>query len=204
MRALATRPRRLVLAVAMISAATLGTVSASASTSATATAVTAHNPGAPTPHTAPPKGAALAIAYRPTAHAPGDVNTANGRFAACMREQGQKHFPDIHASKDGSGHIRLDVKVTGRGFDPTSDAYKGALNTCAPILKKAGVTFPDPSDLPPLPEPGKGTGKGTGPEAGQSLHIKPGTPGEPDLPSLTTTTTTTSSSSSSSSSSENA
>ncbi|QIY73775.1 hypothetical protein HEP84_36175 [Streptomyces sp. RLB1-33] len=72
--------------------------------------------------------------------------------------------------------------MTGKDLDPTSDAYKGALNTCAPILKKAGITFPDPSGLPPLPEPGKGAG--TGP--GRSLRIEPGTPGDPGLPSLTT------------------
>ncbi|MFF3661370.1 hypothetical protein [Streptomyces olivochromogenes] len=187
MRAPATGPRRLVLAVAMISAATLGTVSASASAStasASASTATAHRPGAPTPHTAPPKATALAIAYRPTAQAPGDVNSANGRFAACMRERGQKYVPAFHASKDGSGPVRLDVKVTGKAFDPTSDAYKRALDTCAPILKKAGITFPDPSGLPPLPEPGEGAGAGTG--TGKSLHIEPGTPGDPGLPSLTT------------------
>ncbi|SFG14762.1 hypothetical protein [Streptomyces mirabilis] len=105
-----------------------------------------------------------------------------------MRERGQKYVPSFHASKDGSGHVRPDVRVTGKAFDPTSDAYKGALDTCAPILKKVGITFPDPSafpapsGLPSLPEPGEGAG--TGP--GKSLHIEPGTPGDPGLPSLTT------------------
>ncbi|WP_434096945.1 hypothetical protein [Streptomyces mirabilis] len=51
-------------------------------------------------------------------------------------------------------------------------------------LKKAGITFQNPSGLPPLPEPGKGAGTGTGP--GKSLHIEPGTPGDPGLPSLAT------------------
>jgi hypothetical protein len=82
-----------------------------------------------------------------------------------------------------ASHGHLTAQPGGHGLsDPTSDSYEGALNTCAPILKKAGITFPDPSGLPPLPEPGKGAG--TGP--GRSLHIEPGTPGDPGLPSLTT------------------
>ncbi|KUN45506.1 hypothetical protein [Streptomyces olivochromogenes] len=88
------------------------------------------------------------------------------------------------ACRPGPTPGRLDVKVTGNAFDPTSDAYEEALDTCAPILKKAGSTFPDPSGLPPLPEPGEGAGTGTGP--GKSLYIEPGTPGDPGLPSLTT------------------
>jgi hypothetical protein len=112
------------------------------------------------------------------------VNAAAGRFAACMRGERQKYFPGFHASEDGSGHARLDVKVTGKDLGPASDAYKRALNTCAPILKKVGITFPDPSGLPPLPGPGKGVGTSPGP--GTSLHIEPGTPGDPGLPSLTT------------------
>ncbi|WP_406173932.1 hypothetical protein [Streptomyces sp. NBC_00996] len=128
----------------------------------------------------PSKGTALAIAYRPTKHAPGDVNTANDKFAACMRDRDQEHFPDFHASKDEDGHVRLDVKVTCKDFDPPTDAYQDALDACAPILEKAGITFPATPDLPPLPEPRKG------PRPGTSLPVRPGKPvGKPDLPSLT-------------------
>ncbi|MFD5077067.1 hypothetical protein [Streptomyces sp. NPDC058371] len=204
MRAPAIRPRRLALACALISAATLGTVTASAASASDAssarTSTTDAAPlnawttggsgvsrGGPASEGAkPPEGAGLAVAYRPTANAPDDVNTANDRFAACMREEGQKHYPDFHASKDDAGHIRLNVKVTGKDFDPTSDAYQDALDSCAPILAKAGITFPDPADLPPLPEkPGK--------HEAPSLHKQklPGTPGKPDLSSTAGTSTST-------------
>jgi hypothetical protein len=203
MRAPAIRPRRLALACALISAATLGTVTASAATasdtSSARTSTTDASPlkawatggsgvsrGGEAPGRAkPPEGVGIAIAYRPTANAPGDVNTANDRFAACMREEGQKRYPDFHASKDEDGAVRLSVKAAGKNFDPTSDAYQDALDSCAPILEKAGVTFPDPADLPPLPEnPGK--------NEGPSLHKQklPGTPGKPGLPPTAGTSTT--------------
>jgi hypothetical protein len=194
MRALATRPRRLALAIAMISAATLGTVSASAtSASGTSTTKAATEAGASVaspltgaPKGAPkeaPKGVGFGVLYKPTTGAPDDVNEANTAFAACMREQGQKYFPDFHASKDAKGHVGLRVKLIGKkGFDPASDAFQKALDECAPILKKVGITFPAASDLPPLPKPGKG------PRSGKSLHSEPGKPGKSggfDLPSLT-------------------
>jgi hypothetical protein len=186
MRALVPRPRRLALACAMISAATLGTVSASAASASDTSTVTSAKPAA-SRHAEPPKGTALAVAYKPTAKAPGDVNTANGEFAACMRGQGQKYFPDFHASKDADGHVRLDVKVVGKDFDPTSKEYKNALDACAPILAKAGISFPAAPDLPPLPDPGKKPPfphkEHTG-QKGHTEHKETGQPGEPDLPSL--------------------
>ncbi|MER5380725.1 hypothetical protein ABT040_10630 [Streptomyces sp. NPDC002688] len=196
MRALATRPQRLALVCSLISAATLGTVSASAasasgeSTVPTATAVTAQYPSHART-TEPPKGAPPAIAYRPTAHAPGDVNTADDAFAACMRGHGQKVFPDFHASKDRQGHIRFEVRMrASKGFDPTSKSYRAAVKACAPILKKAGITFSSGTGLPPLPVPGKPGGEhGTGSGGGSvklppRLHAEKGEPGAPDLPSF--------------------
>ncbi|MFD4558916.1 hypothetical protein ACFWP5_32135 [Streptomyces sp. NPDC058469] len=184
MRALATRPQRLALGIAVLSAAALGTVTASAAqASDTATAKSprtvesgvsvvqekGNGKGAPK-HLDPPKGAAFAVAYHPTANAPGDLNTANGDFAKCMRAQGQSVFPRVHASKDADGHINLQVLMTGGDFDPTTAGYKKAVKVCGPILEKAGLTFPNPADLPPLPTPDK-----------------PGKPGKvtSELPSLT-------------------
>jgi hypothetical protein len=196
MRALATRPQRLALACALISAATLGTVSASAASASdrsTATAVTAttadHRLHTATPK--PPEGAPPAIAYRPTAHAPGDVNIANRAFAACMRDHGQKTFPEFHASKDKQGHVRFSVRMRAdKGFDPTSKSYRAATKACAPILKKAGITVSTKSGLPPLPVPGRpdgkpGTGVGGGSVGGSlklppRLHTEKGEPGAPD------------------------
>ena len=180
--------------VAVLSAAALCTVSASAApashtatggphtTVVSGTTVTTAK-GTGGKHLGPPKGAAFAVAYKPTSNAPDDLNAANGDFAGCMREQGQSVFPHFHASKDAEGHVNLQVRVTNGDFDPTSSGYKKAVETCGPILQKAGITFPDPSDLPPLPAPGKG-------EGGTTRHIEPGKPGEPgkvtsELPSLT-------------------
>jgi hypothetical protein len=185
MRALATRPQRLALGIAVLSAAALGTVTASAAqASDTATAKSPIKVGSgvsvvqekgkgTSTHPEPPKGAAFAVAYHPTAQAPGDLNTANGKFAKCMRAQGQSVFPRFHASKDADGHVNLQVRVTGGDFDPTTAGYKKAVKVCGPILEKAGLTFPNPADLPPLPTPDK-----------------PGKPGKPgkvtsELPSLT-------------------
>jgi hypothetical protein len=184
MRVPATRPQRLALGIAILSAAALGTVSASAapaSHTATAkphltvvsgTAVNAAK-GKGDKHFASPRTVAFAVAYHPTTNAPGDLNTANGDFARCMRGQGQSVFPGFHASKDSDGRVNLQVKVAKGDFDPTTSGYKKAVETCGPILEKAGITFPDPADLPPLPAPGK---------AG-----KPGEPGKvtSELPSLT-------------------
>ncbi|MFF4504084.1 hypothetical protein [Streptomyces sp. NPDC001401] len=178
MRTSTTRPRRLALGIAVLTAAALGTVSASAA-QASGTSTT----------TAPPaKAGGFAVQYHPTASAPDDVNTANDYFAACMEDQGQSVFPHFHASKDDEGHVRLEVKVTGGEFDPTSKAYKKAVDTCGPMLEKAGITFPNPADLPPLPgRPGKPGEPG---KEGPSLRTEKGGPGDDDLPGLTTSVRT--------------
>ncbi|MGH1551723.1 hypothetical protein ACRAWF_04620 [Streptomyces sp. L7] len=92
--------------------------------------------------------------------------------AACAG-QGQTVFPGFHAARDSAGHVGLQVTVAKGDFDPTTAGYKKAVTTCATVLEKAGITFPNPADLPPLPTPGK---------AG-----KPGKPGKvtSELPSLT-------------------
>ncbi|MFF8534792.1 hypothetical protein ACF07B_23135 [Streptomyces sp. NPDC015532] len=214
MRALATRPQRLALACALISAATLGTVSASAasasdrSTVTTATAGTAASPrltqhasGTAPKGSLPSGGAMPAIGYRPTSHAPGDVNAADDAFAACMRGHGQKVFPAFHASKDKRGHIRFSVRVgASKGFDPASKGYRAAVKACSPILKKAGITFSSEAGLPPLPVPGRpgkpGTGSG-GSSVGGSVegsgdvpgfHTEKGEPGTAEGPSLSSVT----------------
>jgi hypothetical protein len=195
MHALATRPGRLALGIAVLTAAALGTVSASAAqaagtstatvgagqTRAVGTGQTHALTGGPThsgkSHDTRP---AFAVAYHPTADAPDDVNSADEDFAACMREQGQSVFPRFHASKDDAGHIRFQVRVRGDGFDPTSASYKKALKACGPIMEKAGVTFPEGPALPPPGKPGK-PGKPGEPGG-------PGTPGKPgkEGPSLHT------------------
>ncbi|MDT7846032.1 hypothetical protein [Streptomyces justiciae] len=158
MRALPTRPQRLALGIAVLTAAALGTVSASAAQSSGTTSTDIEPPSS---------GAAFAVAYHPTGNAPDDVNEANDDFAACMRDQGETTFPDFHATTDEEGRVRLEVKSTaGKDFDPTSKSYEKALKSCAPILKKAGITFPNPADLPKLPTP-----------------ARPGEPGD-ELPSL--------------------
>ncbi|OPG06044.1 hypothetical protein B1R27_18990 [Streptomyces sp. GKU 895] len=158
MRALPTRPQRLALGIAVLTAAALGTVSASAAQSSGTTSADAEPPRS---------GAAFAVAYHPTDNAPDDVNEADDDFAACMRGQGERTFPGFHATTDEQGRVRLEVKSGATtDFDPASKSYEKALKTCAPILKKAGITFPDPADRPPLPIP-----------------AKPGEPGE-GLPSL--------------------
>jgi hypothetical protein len=193
MRALATRSR-LAVGIAVLTAAALGTVSASAAqasgtstaTSTTTSATMSTSTAASGTTSAPAGGTALAIAYHPTANAPDDVDAANDDFAACMREQGQKYFPDFHATKDDEGHVGLRVKlIGGKGFDPTSDAYKDALDACTPILEKVGITFPDPADLPPLPTPGKPGKPGKPGQEPPSLHTEKGGSGD-GLPGLTT------------------
>jgi hypothetical protein len=209
MRALATRPGRLALGIAVLTAAALGTVGASAaqaSGSSTAKAPAAlaagvsvhieaghtkagdtkagHMAGLTTAgHGKPPKGAGFGVAYRPTAGTPDDVNSANDDFAACMRDQGRSVFPDFHASKDGEGHVRLQVKIRGGDFDPTSRSYKKAMKACGPIMKKAGITFPAGPGLPPLPgRPGK-----PGEPGGERPSLRTETGGSDDgLPGLTT------------------
>src|SRR5438552_3146017 len=70
MRVLATRPQRLALGIAVLTAAALGTVSASAAqASGTSTTTKPH-------HTR----TAFAVAYHPTSNAPADLNTANDDF----------------------------------------------------------------------------------------------------------------------------
>lgn len=154
MRTLATGPQRLALGIAVLSAAALGTVSASAAPASHSTAVSgttvAHQTGKRPP---------FAVAYTPTSKAPGDLNAANPRFARCMRAQGVSVFPGFHASKGPDGGILLRVDISSRGakFDPTSSSYQKAIKACGPILKKTGITFPNPADLPSPPTPGKAT-----------------------------------------------
>ncbi|MFC8515030.1 hypothetical protein [Streptomyces sp. NPDC057257] len=169
MRVPVTRPQRLALGIAVLTAAALGTVSASAAqASGTSTTTTE-------PHHV---RTGFGVSYHPTSKAPGDVNTANDDFAACMKDQGQSVYPVFHASKDAEGRVRLEVKVGGGDFDPTSKAYKKAMKKCGPIMEKAGITFPALSDLPPLPgKPGKG---------GPTLHTEKGGKGEDSGPGLTT------------------
>ncbi|MFJ4787068.1 hypothetical protein [Streptomyces sp. NPDC088794] len=161
MRALATRSQSLALGIVVLTAAALGTVGATAAqASGTSTAkapgvrVSKEKGNGERP-TEPPRGARLAVKYDPTADAPDDVNAANDDFAACMKEQGQSVFPDFEASKGKDGGILLKVGITSRDFDPTSKSYRKALKACGPILAKAGLTFPDPADLPSPPTPGK-------------------------------------------------
>ncbi|OIJ63326.1 hypothetical protein [Streptomyces mangrovisoli] len=194
MRALATRPHRLALGVAVLTAAALGTVGVSAAQAAGpasangsgkatkviagATVVKEKGKGGDTAGL-PPKGVGIGVAYKPTAHAPGDVNTASTRFATCMRSKGQKGFPDIHASGSGK-RIRLQVRVGAqKGSDLNSASYKKAVKVCAPILAKAGVTFTSGSGLPPLPKPGEpgksGKASGSSREAPSLDKVESGT-----------------------------
>lgn len=185
MRARTTRSR-LAVGIAVLAATALGTTGASA----------AQATGAPTAKAVPTtvvsggtahgtskggdgglkklKGAALGVDYRPTAQAPGDVNTADRAFAACMRGQGQSVFPRFHASKGSGGGIRLKVNINGRDFDPTSKGHRKAIKACGPILKKAGISFPSAPALPPLPEPGKAGDPGAPGEKTSSLNTEKG------------------------------
>lgn len=205
MRPLATRPQRLALGIAVLSAAALGTVSASAAPASHVTSRVSHRTavsgeavvkqkGQGGKEFGSGKGTAFAVAYSPTANAPGDLNAANTRFAGCMRDQGQSVFPGFHASKGPDGGVMLRVHIKGRGadFDPTSSGYKKAVGACGYILEKTGISFPAPGDLPSppsLPAPGKGEGGITR----HAEHGKPGAPGKPakpgkvtsELPSLT-------------------
>ncbi|MFI7342174.1 hypothetical protein ACIBUY_30080 [Streptomyces sp. NPDC050085] len=172
------RPRRLALGLVAVTAVTLGTISASA-----AQATGTHTPPAAT-HEAPPKMGGFGIGYRPTKNAPDDVNAANDDFAACMRDRGETAFPGFHATKDAKGRIGLKVRMQAKGgkegkgskdFAPTSSAYEKSLKACAPILKKAGITFPaSPGNVPGPPSlPGRGgVGGDTKPGA---PHDRPGT-----------------------------
>ncbi|MFD5815103.1 hypothetical protein [Streptomyces sp. NPDC127038] len=214
MRAPATRPQRLALACVLISTATLGTVSASAASASdrtTATTRTAATAGAAAsavparqagaggrPGASVASGAAMpAVGYRPTAHAPGDVNAADAAFAACMRGHGQQVFPSFHASKDGKGRVRFDVRVrAAKGFDPASKDYRAAQKACAPVLRKAGISFSTGSGLPGLPplpapgrpgKPGSEHGTGTGSAGGSVSGSAGGSVGSPrELPGFHT------------------
>ncbi|MFD3838784.1 hypothetical protein ACFWWC_21375 [Streptomyces sp. NPDC058642] len=136
MPALSPRPRRLALALAAITALTLGTVSASTATASDST-------------DEPPRARpGLAIGYEPTENAPDDLNEANDEFAACMRGEGQTVFPDFHAEKGEDGGIRLHVRMKAEKGDVLGKAHRKALKKCAPILKEAGLT------LPSKPRPG--------------------------------------------------
>jgi hypothetical protein len=146
------RPRRLALALAAITAVTLGTVSASTAAASDASGSTDDPPR----HERP----GIAIGYEPTDQAPDDVNEANDDFAACMRGEGQTVFPDFHAEKDENGEIRLRVRMRvdrADEADLTSKDHRKAIKKCAPILKEAGITLPSapdgvrPPDLPGHP-----------------------------------------------------
>lgn len=176
MRALATRPKRLAVGIAVLTAAVLGTVSASAAQASGPSTAKPRHTAESKPLKVKPGG--FAVAYQPTSNAPADLNAANDDFAACMRDEGQTVFPRFHASKDGEGHVRLEVKITG-AFDPTTAAYKKAMKECGPILEKVGISLPKPGHPLPAPDPAKGPGEGG------STRIEPGKPGGPDLPSLT-------------------
>ncbi|MBK6017638.1 hypothetical protein [Streptomyces sp. MBT53] len=203
MRPLATRPRRLVLGIAVLSAAALGSVTAAAAPASHATDSGSHGTvvsgktvvkqkGQGGKEFGSGKGVPFAVEYTPTSHAPGDLNAANTRFAACMRAQGQSVFPDFHASKGSDGGVMLRVHINGKGgpgLDPTSSGYKKAIGACGPILKKTGITFPNPGNLPAPPSqpaPGKGEG-GITRHAEGGKSGKPGDPGKvtSELPSLT-------------------
>ncbi|MFG2967626.1 hypothetical protein ACGFZS_30590 [Streptomyces sp. NPDC048288] len=148
---MALRKHRLALGVAALTAAALGTVGVTAAQATTTTP--AHTrPGAP-------KGAAFGVSYRPTAQAPGDVNTASDAFGACMADQGVTTYPAFHATKDAKGRVLLRVQTRAGAHDPSSAPYKKALKKCAPILSKAGLTFTD--GRPGRPEKGLRTSTGT-------------------------------------------
>ncbi|MDV9176955.1 hypothetical protein R6V09_43375 [Streptomyces sp. W16] len=199
MRPLATKPQRLALGIAVLSAAALGTVTASAAPASHATNSGSHGTvvgktlvkqkGQGGKESGSGKGVPFAVEYTPTSNAPGDLNAANPRFAKCMRAQGQSVFPGFHASKGSDGGVMLRVNINGKGgpgLDPTSSGYKKAISACGPILKKTGISFPNPGDLPAPPSrpaPGKG-------EGGVTRLTEPGKSGKPgkvtsELPSLT-------------------
>ncbi|MFF3377858.1 hypothetical protein ACFYXF_33530 [Streptomyces sp. NPDC002680] len=160
MPVLAARPRRLALACAMISVVALGTVSATAAMATGTTGTTetgSGSTGTPDPTTPePPRGGeAFGLKYEPTDKAPDDVNEANDDFAACMRDEGQTRFPSFHAVKDDDGEIRLRTKLGGeRGDRNRTDIgdFRKALEKCAPIMAKTGITFPDEDEFPGAPD----------------------------------------------------
>jgi hypothetical protein len=57
------------------------------------------------------------------------------KFAQCMREHGVKDFPD----PDASGSFTIDGVVNGSSLDPSSAAWKAALDACKD-LEPAGFT----------------------------------------------------------------
>ncbi|MGW0820949.1 hypothetical protein [Streptomyces sp. NPDC002845] len=158
MPALATRARRLALACALITAATLGTVSASAATESESSESPDGSGGTsePSPHSGRHHGGHwFGLRYEPTDSAPDDVNEANDDFAACVRDEGQEVYPDFRAYKDDDGEVRLEVTMEGRLRDLDRDALDGfrdALKECAPIMEKAGLSHPDGDDLPDRPK----------------------------------------------------
>ncbi|MEV0221103.1 hypothetical protein [Streptomyces sp. NPDC050704] len=175
MPATATRPRRLALACALITAVTLGTVSASAATASDtpdSTSTASDTASKSSEHPEPPRGGRMfAVKYEPTDEAPEDVNEANRAFASCMREEDQSVFPSFHAYKDDDGSVRLDVKMKGRLHKLSDDGLKGfreALLKCAPIMEEAGLSLPDKDDLPDRPK----------------LPGRPDVPKHPDRPGL--------------------
>jgi hypothetical protein len=57
------------------------------------------------------------------------------KFAACMRDNGIREFPD----PDASGGLTIDGVVNGSSLDPNSPAWKAAMGACKD-LEPAGFT----------------------------------------------------------------
>ncbi|GGN12277.1 hypothetical protein [Streptomyces fuscichromogenes] len=148
MRALATRPRRIAIGIAVVSAAALGTVSAAAAQSSPAPG---HSGGGHPGR----GGASLAVSYRPTGNAPADVNAVNDDFAACMRAHGEPAVPVFHATgnaaRNAAGKVTLEVQggPDKNGATPNPKLFQKALRSCAPILKDVGITLSTDADEPP-------------------------------------------------------
>ncbi|MFD4599772.1 hypothetical protein ACFWPQ_17290 [Streptomyces sp. NPDC058464] len=143
MRAPATRPRRIVIGIAVVSAAALGTVSASAAQSPTPGHSGGGHPGR--------GGASLAVSYRPTENAPADVNAVNDDFASCMRAHGEPAVPVFHATRNAAGKVTLEVQggPDKNGATPNPKSFQKALRSCAPTLKDVGITLSTDVDEPP-------------------------------------------------------
>ncbi|MFJ9566557.1 hypothetical protein ACIRQQ_41805 [Streptomyces fuscichromogenes] len=143
MRALATRPRRIAIGIAVVSAAALGTVSAAAAQSPA--------PGHPSGGHPGRGGASLAVSYQPTDNAPADVNAVNDDFAACMRAHGEPAVPVFHATENAAGKVTLEVRggPDRNGATPTPKLFRKALRHCAPVLEDVGITLSTGVDVAP-------------------------------------------------------
>ncbi|MFJ9040092.1 hypothetical protein ACIRF8_26350 [Streptomyces sp. NPDC102406] len=128
---------RLLAVGALISAVTLGTVTAASASG------DHHTPN-------PPKGGPP-IGYQPTDDAPDDLDAADDAFAACMRDHDQDNVPALHPTKDATGGIRFTVEIRerdGKAPDVTSRAFQKAFAACKGPLEEAGVSFPEPRCVP--------------------------------------------------------